>query len=77
MVMKRREKVKKLHVVLSELNIMREVLVELKKLNQNLSAFSDYQRALELTKSYLASIDKTLEEINFTLRNIRWTMGGK
>lgn len=70
-------KVKKLHIVLSELNIMREVLAELKKLNQNLSGFGDYQRVLEMNKSYLSSIDKTLEEINFTLRNVRWALSGK
>lgn len=68
-------KVKKLHVVLSEIKTMKEILTELKKLNKNLENFNDSQRMLEINKTYLASIDKTLEEINFTMRSIRWSMG--
>lgn len=68
-------KVKKLHVVLSEVKTMKEILAELKKLNKNLENFNDSQRMLEINKTYLASIDKTLEEINFTMRSIRWSIG--
>lgn len=73
--MKKPEKVKKLHVVLSEVKTMKEILVEMKKLNKNLENFNDSQRMLEINKTYLASIDKTLEEINFTIRSMRWSMG--
>ena len=53
---------------------MRKILFELKKLNKNLENFNDNQRMLEINKTYLASIDKTLEEINFTVRSIKWSM---
>lgn len=73
-VKKKLGKVKKLHVVLSEVKTMKEILGELKKLNKNLENFNDSQSMLEINKTYLASIDKTLEEINFTMRSIRWSM---